>query len=89
MSILFWPMTGTAQLTLKRMGRTGQAEAALRTALDMQLKVLGDRHPYTVMTMYTLAHLLQQDGRIEQAIALHERAIAGMKPSNRLTYAWL
>mmetsp|Transcript_37660 Transcript_37660/g.93251 ORF Transcript_37660/g.93251 Transcript_37660/m.93251 type:complete len:118 (-) Transcript_37660:20-373(-) len=47
-------------------------------ALEGREKQLGSSHPRTLATMYRLATLLRQAGRVEEAIPLFRRELEGL-----------
>jgi|GEM_PF-2943670 len=58
---------------LHRVGRYGEAEAALRDLLPLEEKIRGAEHPDTLTTRYTIAQCLLMQGRAAEAeVALRD-----------------
>ena len=58
-------------------GRMEEAEPMYRQSLDGRLKKLGEKHPYTLMTLCSLACLQRDMGRLEEARGLFKQALEG------------
>jgi tetratricopeptide (TPR) repeat protein len=57
-------------------GAYPQARSLVDRALAIREKVLGDEHPATAGSVYLLARLLQDQGKLVEARPLYERALA-------------
>lgn len=54
-----------------------QAEKMARGSLSATTRVLGIEHPYTLVTLELLAHVLSTKGEHEEAEQMHRRALKG------------
>ena len=70
---------GNAAWYAAEQGSYDNAEQMTRRALDGREKVLGKEHPDTLMSVYCLAYLLQQQQRYPMAKSLYERALTGYR----------
>lgn len=61
--------------TLRRQGKWGEAEAALREALDIRIEELGESHPHVAQSRSNLANLYLASGNLPRARAEAERAL--------------
>ena len=62
--------------TLRRQGKWGEAEAALREALEIRTEELGESHPLVAQCRSNLANLYLASGSLSKARAEAERALA-------------
>ena len=56
---------------LDRQGKSEEAEAIHRRALEAREKVLGREHPYTLISVNNLGLVLGRQGKYEEAEAIH------------------
>lgn len=59
------------------LGRRDEADASIRSALDLAESRLGDGHPYTREVMLNLASFLAIRGKMDSSDALFRQALAG------------
>src|SRR5262249_6115217 len=62
--------------SLFRLGRHAEAEKALRQALAVLSKVLGERHPQTTNLWGKVASCLDGQGKHTEALPIHRKALA-------------
>jgi tetratricopeptide (TPR) repeat protein len=60
---------------LLQLGRYDEAEPLMREALQVHLKMVGERHPLVMSDLNTIAQLELRRGRIEAALAEARRAV--------------
>jgi eukaryotic-like serine/threonine-protein kinase len=60
------------------MGRYAEAETVYRELLDAQRRLLGPKHPYTLLAMHGLATILRNEGKYAEP----EKYIAKFWKSN-------
>ncbi|GMV26513.1 MAG: hypothetical protein AMXMBFR58_25440 [Phycisphaerae bacterium] len=58
--------------TMNELGLFSEAEAALRTALDLRRSVLGEDHPDTLVSLGALGRVISTRGRHEEAVSILE-----------------
>lgn len=56
------------------LGRSGEAEAEFRAALELRSKTLGEEHPHTASSSANFADVLLMSGRAHEALPLPESA---------------
>ena len=62
---------------LRDQGKYEVAEKMQRRALEGYEKILGKEHPYTLMSVWCLAYLLQVQREYDDSAIFYERACAG------------
>jgi hypothetical protein len=62
-------------ITLEVQDRFQEAEALLRRALALRVRILGPDHPGTLMSMATLANVLQSANRLEEAEGIEREVL--------------
>lgn len=62
-------------VTLVEKGRSKEAEAAIREALDIRRKRLGDAHPAVAETLQVLGATLRAQGLLDESQAAQEEAL--------------
>ena len=60
-------------------GRYKEAEDLYEKVLVIQKKSLGEEHPHTLNTRYSLAIVLRNQGRYKEAEDLYEKSISDRK----------
>ena len=61
-------------LLLNYQGKHEEAEAIYRRTLELKVKVLGQKHPKTLISLHDLAGLLYRQRRYRESCLLYERA---------------
>lgn len=77
---------------LDRMQRYEEAETAARTGLSLRTTVYGPDHPSTQPSRYSLAGILAERGRLDEAwsyVELAQKSYAGPKAPAHAASAWL
>lgn len=54
--------------TMNKLGLHGEAEPIIRRALELRREALGENHPDTLQTLFSLGSLLNTLGRIDEAV---------------------
>jgi len=65
----------TQGLTLRELGRLGEAEVAFRKSLELHSRFLGDDHPQLAVGLNNLALVIQSRGDLENAVPLFRQAV--------------
>jgi len=80
-SELYLCLTDLAYL-YKNQNRLTEAEKMCQTGLELQKKVLYDKHPYVAQTLRTLSSIYEEQGRYSEARAALDKAVAIMLDSH-------
>lgn len=62
-----------------RIGNYGRAEQMYNEVIEIRTRVLGDNHPQVAISKYHLAELLNDTGRLEEAIPVNQSAVQIME----------